>query len=389
MKVEWVPLREVCRFDRTPIDILPSVSYRKIGILSWGKGLIRYPETPGTEMGSMRYFEFPRSSLMFSNIQAWEGAVARTTPSEDEYVCSSRFFPYVPRHADAVDLRYLLEFFRSDQGLEVMRRCSTGTQVRNKVLNRKLLESAPVPIPPLDDQHRIAEHLDDLSRSATTDGKSAAAETALATSTKMWLDSLPRRRLIEVAEFAPKPTRVDPSDAVTFVPMAAVDAETGTITDAKTRIRSEFGAGYRQFSPGDVIFARITPCMQNGNCAIYSDAEHKTAYGSSEFFVLRPHNELMAEWLWLVLRSTWFTDRAKEAFTGTAGQQRVPASFMKTIEIPWPEDTEERASVDRLRGAADIARNADALRRRRDELASAILPAARNEIFRPFRIRSA
>ena len=46
---------------------------------------------------------------------------------------------------------------------------------------------------------------------------------------------------------------------------------------------------YTQFVEGDVIFAKITPCMENGKAAIVKEAINGIAYGSTEFFVLRPY----------------------------------------------------------------------------------------------------
>lgn len=385
MKVDWVPFGEICQLDRERIEIDPAGSYAKVGILSWGKGLIRYPSTPGTEMGSMKYFSFPTSSLMFSNIQAWEGAVALTDKSDEERVCSSRFYPYVPIDDERVVLTYLIEYFKSAEGQRVMRQSSTGTQVRNKVLNRALLERHPVPIPSLANQARIAEHLEELSRVTPNNKSEKIGDNALSCSMSKWLDQLPSARLSELMEFASRPQRVDAEAKVNFVPMAAVDSESGEINGATTKSRSEVGTGYRQFKPGDVIFARITPCMQNGKCAIYSDSEARIGYGSSEFFVLRPDSLATAEWVWLLLRTGWFTSRAMKAFTGTAGQQRVPADFMRSISIPWPVATELTEATARLREDEHLNRRVGRLRTQRDELASAVLPAARNEIFNAMR----
>jgi len=150
-----VPFGSLLQLQREPVELVDGERYRRIGIYSWGKGMLRRESASANEMGSMRYFTFPIPSLVFSNNQAWEGAVALASPEDGGHVCSSRFYPYVPREGVDVDLRFLLEFFRSDQGIALMRRASPGTQVRNKLLSRSALEMAVVPFPGRTIQDRI------------------------------------------------------------------------------------------------------------------------------------------------------------------------------------------------------------------------------------------
>jgi type I restriction enzyme, S subunit len=68
----------------------------------------------------------------------------------------------------------------------------------------------------------------------------------------------------------PKPRRdaLPPDAEVTFVPMPAVDAQSGTIANPERRPFMSVRKGYTAFRDGDVIFAKITPCMENGKAAI-------------------------------------------------------------------------------------------------------------------------
>jgi len=167
--------------------------------------------------------------------------------------------------------------------------------------------------------------------------------------------------------------------------MGAVDATTGAIVGAVPRARSEVGAGYRQFVDGDIIFARITPSMQNGKAAIYRPAEGRVGYGSTEFHVLRPNDSRFTEWIWAVLRTRWFRDLAARSFTGTAGQQRVPAEFMRNVPIPLPRLDELSGATEALLRSQRTAQAIENVERRRALLGAAILPAARNEIFNAMR----
>src|SRR5208282_1768296 len=75
---------------------------------------------------------------------------------------------------------------------------------------------------------------------------------------------------------------------VTFVPMPAVDAELGAITAPEIRKFSQVRKGYTAFREGDVIFAKITPCMENGKSAVARNLTNGLGFGSTEFHVLRP-----------------------------------------------------------------------------------------------------
>ncbi|WP_232546997.1 hypothetical protein [Propioniciclava soli] len=383
MKVEWVPLGEVLEIRRTPIDLAAGESYKRIGIFSWGKGMLRRDPAAFAEMGSMKYFRFPIPSLIFSNIQAWEGAVALAGDEDTDFVCSSRFYPYIPREGADVNLGYLLEFFRSEEGLALMRRASPGTQVRNKVLSRTALEAARVPLPSCLDQEHIAAHLTAVADRAAHSG--ARAHGSVDRVVSSWLDSLPQRLLGELVEVGPRPFRLAPEVPIDFVPMEAVDAVTGSITGAMPRTRGELPSGYRQFLPGDVIFARITPSMQNGKCAIYHGVRADVGYGSTEFHVLRPRDPRYRQWIWALLRTQWFIRRAMAAFTGTAGQQRVPASFLQQVSVPTPAPPQLEGAIRRLLEVRVRVNVANEVARWRDELAKSLLPAARNEIFSAMR----
>ena len=96
-------------------------------------------------------------------------------------------------------------------------------------------------------------------------------------------------KLGEVTEVNPKTdfSGLDTSAAVTFVPMAAVSEESGAIRLSETRAVSNVTTGFKRFKSGDVIFAKITPCMENGKIAVVPEVPGGVAAGSTEFHVVR------------------------------------------------------------------------------------------------------
>jgi type I restriction enzyme M protein len=156
----------------------------------------------------------------------------------------------------------------------------------------------------------------------------------------------PRRLLGDVSEINPRrPQEVrDFADShlVTFVPMPAVNQYTGAIDTPEIKPLAEVRKGFTYFAEGDVIFAKITPCMQNGKSAVAHNLSNKLGFGSTEFHVIRPVKELVcAEWIWLFVRRLQFRIEGTHQFRGAVGQQRVPADYISNAEIPLPDVTEQ------------------------------------------------
>ncbi len=159
-------------------------------------------------------------------------------------------------------------------------------------------------------------------------------------------------RLGEVAEINPRDSTLrEMSDEteVTFVPMAAVDAFRGVIAQPQCRKIGEVRRGYTPFREGDVLFAKITPSMENGKAAIARQLRNGIGFGSTEFHVLRPRpNVVLSEWLFYYIRQEGFRQEAKANFTGTAGQLRVPTRFLIEHSLPLAPLPEQRRIVARI-----------------------------------------
>ena len=167
-------------------------------------------------------------------------------------------------------------------------------------------------------------------------------------------------RLDDCAVFNPKhPADADRSTEVSFVPMPAVSESTGTVEAQEVRRLSEIWTGYTHFRNGDVIFAKITPCMENGKIAVARDLHNGLACGSTEFHVLRPHDGVLADYLWRYLRQNTFRRDAEQSMTGAVGQRRVPANFLRNTVLPLPPSGEQQrivAKIDSLTAKSKRAR---------------------------------
>ena len=164
---------------------------------------------------------------------------------------------------------------------------------------------------------------------------------------------------------------------VTFVPMAAVDEVSGSIAQPELRHYSQVAKGYTPFRENDVLFAKITPCMQNGKAAIARNLRGGIGFGSTEFHVLRPTAALLPQWVFAFIRQPSFRSAAEANFTGTAGQQRVPADFLKKLPIPVPPMAEQGRIVKLLDDADGLRK----LRGQADRRAAEFIPALFHEMF--------
>ena len=132
---------------------------------------------------------------------------------------------------------------------------------------------------------------------------------------------------------------------VSFVPMAAVEAETGRLDSSWVRPFGEVSKGYTKFSDGDVLFAKITPCMENGKIAVARGLTSGFGCGSTEFHVLRPLGGLAEGFVMYFLLKEAFRKEAQGNMTGSAGQLRVPAKYLGDAPFPLPPLAEQHRIV--------------------------------------------
>jgi type I restriction enzyme S subunit len=141
-----------------------------------------------------------------------------------------------------------------------------------------------------------------------------------------------------------------PHSPVTFVPMPAVDAEAGAITNGEDREFASVRKSYTSFKEDDVIVAKITPCMENGKAAIARGLTNGLGFGSTEFHVLRPTGAALPEYVYHFVRQESYRREAMQHMTGTVGQKRVPAEFIEESLLPIAPLAEQKRIVARVEG---------------------------------------
>ncbi|MBP5434974.1 restriction endonuclease subunit S [bacterium] len=128
-----------------------------------------------------------------------------------------------------------------------------------------------------------------------------------------------------------------PDTPISFIPMESIDEQYGEITELKETTISKT-KGYTKFEENDLLWAKITPCMQNGKSAIAKNLKNGIGCGSTEYFVMRPKNKhVLIDYIYLILRHHEVLKAAQSSFGGSAGQQRVSSQYLKSIMIPHPD----------------------------------------------------
>ncbi len=150
-------------------------------------------------------------------------------------------------------------------------------------------------------------------------------------------------RLRYVADLNP-PVRADlmaaPDTEVSFLPMEAI-SENGSLNLERTRPVAEVRNGYSYFEDGDVAFAKVTPCFENGKGALMAGLAHGAGFGTTEITVLRPKLGVSAKYLSYVVQSERFRQLGVGAMTGAGGLKRIPDDFTRDFPTVWPGSSEQ------------------------------------------------
>lgn len=157
---------DVAPLVRRPVHVDSSSVYPELGIRSFGRGTFHKPAMSGPEIGSKRIFRIRSGDLLFSNVFAWEGAIAVATAEDDYRVGSHRYITCVPKLGVAT-ANFLCFFFLTSEGLELIRAASPGGAGRNRTLGLTALEAIEVPVPAIKDQQwfdALQSEVDALTR---------------------------------------------------------------------------------------------------------------------------------------------------------------------------------------------------------------------------------
>jgi type I restriction enzyme S subunit len=383
---ERIRVGDVLKLQRREVSIDPFADYPLIGVYSFGKGIFHREPKAGAELGNYRFFEVHPGDLVLSNIQAWEGAIARATERDSGTIGTHRFLTYVPKDG-RIDTVWARWFFLSEPGMRLILKAAPGTTVRNRTLAIDRFEALEIPLPPIDEQGRVAQRLDGIEGVAAElrrrSERAAELGAALAVSIAAHPDldepaksraGWRRVRLGSVMQLADSPVTVEPDESYPNVGIYSFgrglfkkpDID-GSLTSATTLYR---------IKTGQFIYSRLFAFEGAYACV---SSEFDGHYVSNEFPAFETDPEqLDARWLASFLRSPerWAELRGRSTGLGVR-RQRVPVDAVLDYEVWLPPMATQRTMI----AAIDDIEKASAARQAVLQRIDALLPAALNEAF--------
>ena len=170
-----------------------------------------------------------------------------------------------------------------------------------------------------------------------------------------WLGQVPEHWQVKRLRFAAMlnpPIRpdllADLACEVSFLPMEAI-GEDGSLNLEQNRPVQDVRNGYSYFEDGDVAFAKVTPCFENGKGALMQGLQYAAGFGTTELTVMRPVQDVTdARHLSYIVQSTQFRTLGAAAMTGAGGLKRVPDEFTRNFPVAFPPRTERELIGDHL-----------------------------------------
>ena len=174
---KWQKMGEVAPLAKRPVSLQPNTKYNEIGARSFGKGTFDKPIVNSDELTWQKPNWIKTGDLLFSNIKAWEGAIAAVTEKDNDKIGSHRYLTFVP-DSEVTTAAFLCFYFLTYEGLEELGNASPGSADRNRTLNTKIISNTLVPVPSL---HLQKEFLEIKAKLNTTTQHQVTQQQALET----------------------------------------------------------------------------------------------------------------------------------------------------------------------------------------------------------------
>ena len=299
---------------------------QSLHIRRWGKG----SDVTG---GKLR---FRKGDIIFGKRRAYQRKLA---VAEFDGICSAHAL-VVRAIPNKVLPEFLPFLMMSDRFMNRAVEISVGSL--SPTINWTTLKLEEFDLPPLDQQRRIADILwavDGVDlfwtevKTKLDHVRMSYADNAYRVSedgSTQKMSTIPLSELIEINPSLGK--RLSDETEVSFITMADV-SEVGEIIHSSIRRYTEVKTGFTFFRDGDILFAKITPCMENGKGALVSNLCNGIGFGSTEFHVLRPKNQEDAKYIFHLTKFAAFRRSAKRFMRGSSGQQRVPSDFLRDYRV--------------------------------------------------------
>ena len=164
MNKSWptVSLGEFIRLERRPVKVESEKLYQEIGIYCFGRGIFHKAPRTGFEVGDKNLFLMKQGDFILQVTFAWEGAIAIVSAAEDGMYGSTRY-PTFRVNERRCNPHFLLNYFKTEEGLQQLAKICPGSAGRNRVLSMRRIPEVLVPLPPLAEQGRVVARIEELA----------------------------------------------------------------------------------------------------------------------------------------------------------------------------------------------------------------------------------
>ncbi len=368
---------EFLKRNKTAVAIDDDVIYKRPRIRVRNGGISLRDEMLGEKIGTKSQFLISKGQFLLSKIDARNGAFGVVPDKLDGGVITGNFWTFDVDY-NIVNPHYLTLLTTTDAFIQFCEQASNGTTNRH-YLQESLFLNIKVPVPSLEEQNELVKTYNDIMLFIKMEEmKAIDADLKATVSVRNALGvapypghiekklvhyisygaidswSVPQilhaenspfgksrfacKKLSDLAFINPKTdlSMLSGADNISFIPMEDISDDYGEWIGKRIGSKSDI-KGYTKFQDGDIIWARITPCMQNGKSALLTNLVNGKGYGSTEFHVVRiKSSEVLPQYIHTLLRHFDVLFDAKKYFTGSAGQQRVPTSYLESLLIPIP-----------------------------------------------------
>lgn len=226
-----------------------------------------------------------------------------------------------------------------------------GRGPSQKNIDMEAFKKMKIPLPPIDIQQKIIAELDKIENEYSllmNQIQENKSEIENIFETNPIISNSKKKKLRFVAKTNPSKIELNNYDQnilISFIEMASVSNEGYIINKVDKKLSEVRNGSYTYFAENDIILAKITPCMENGKCAIASELTNGLGMGSSEFHVLRCNDSINNKYLFTYINREIIRKEAEQNMTGASGHRRVPITFYENLNIPLPSLEDQKKIV--------------------------------------------
>ncbi len=339
----YLPLGEIAPLVRREVQIDPDEIYTELGVRSFNKGTFHRRRVQGAEFNWQALYRIRASDLVFSNIMAWEGAVALAAPVDDGCVGNHRMLT-CECDPQRVVPAFVAEYFKTPEGMSKLVAASTGTVARNRTLTSTALSKLTVPVPPLECQQAIVSRLNTLADKVRQvnerlDAIERDADRLLAVRFRDAIAGAPVRPMAEVAPLVRREIAIELEGSYPELGIRSF----GKGTFHKPPLSGADVGTKRLFSiePGDLLFSNVF--AWEGAIAV-AQPEDAGRFGSHRFITCRVDPDITSpEFLRYYFLTEVGLEKIGEASPGGAGRNRtLGLEKLMAIQVPIPSPATQR-----------------------------------------------